>query len=462
MIVAKMITEPNWTDPYRSYVNNLQQFSLVIPGSSEWLRPEFEGAKLAQQASDLKRLNEPERVDKFMELFASAMALQPRRPSVEAYVIAQMHCLPTYDAYHAAQYVAAELKRSDRHECHTQYIALFNEIPRVIKARRSIIDDWRSDGNTRVDLDTLLLQLVDAVPQLPPHSNSVAERIAKKRAIEAMLAATLPTLPAQNLAPRFDALVSTARAISPKLVETLAPLLSQLPAEERAAKFDGLLSIAQQHNGASAPMLVAHLPLLSNNDRPARWHALLQVATQHRATGMIEPLLNAAVDLPDEHAGAACAAVRSFADQSLEPSRDRNANTVLAAVASRLSAIPQAEQQPMYEWLLRKVSEFPAHSQVLSRSQLQSRVELLSCLITQIHRSPDDKKREIFDMLTRMLNCATPHNSRDALAALEAPFQLRDSSANFSPFAQPWIDEWRKRCKDPTQSHLARIAFRSA
>ncbi|MCG1054456.1 hypothetical protein KQH49_05565 [Mycetohabitans sp. B5] len=459
MIIAKMINEPNWTDSCRSYFNSLQQFSLVIPGLSEWLRPELEGAKLAQQASDLKRLNEPKRVDKFTEIFASAMTLQPRRPSVEAYIIGQMHCLPTYDAYRAAQYVAAGLKQTDLHECQAQYIALFNEIPRVVNAIPSIIDDWRSDGDTRANLHALLLQLIDAAPQLPPHSNSVAERIVKKKATEAMLAAALPKLPAQDLAPRFDALVSTAHAISPKLVETLAPLLSQLPTEERAAKFDGLLSVVQQHGGASAPTLVAHLHLLSNNDRPARWHALLQVATQHRITGVIEPLLNTAVRLPGEHASAACAAVRSLADQSLDPSRDRNANTVLAAVASQLSAVPQAEQQPMYEWLLRKVSEFPTQSQVLSRSQLHSRVELLSCLVAQIHRSPDDQKREVFDMLARMLDCATPHNSRDAQTALEDPFRLRGSSVNFSPSSQPWIDQWRKRCTDPTQSRLARIAF---
>lgn len=451
MTIAKMITEPDRTGPYRSHFNSLQRYSSVIPGSSNWLAPEFEVAQLAQQASDLKRLKESERVGKFNEIFASATALRPRRPRVEAYIIGQMRCLPTYDAYRAAQDVAAKLKQSDRNPCHAQYIALFDEIPRIV-------GDWRPNVDTHANLHTLLLQLVDAASQLPPHSNSVDEKIAKKTATGAMLAAVLPQLDAPDLAPRFDALVNTARVINSKLVETLASVLSKLPAEERAAKFDNLLSVVQKHDGASAPTLATHLDVLSNNDRPARWHALLQVAMQHRIAGMIKPLLNAAVNLPGEDVGAACVAVRRLADQSLDPSRDRSANTILAAVASQLSAIPQTEQQPMYEWLLRKVSEFPTQSQILKRSQLRSRVELLSCLVAQIHRSPDEQKREVFDMLARMLDCATPHNSRDAQAALEDPFRLRGSSVNFSPSSQPWIDQWRKRCTDPTQSRLARIA----
>lgn len=463
MTIAKMVgIEPDWTSPYTSYVNNLQQLSSVIPGLSEWLKPELESAKLAQQASDLKQLNEPERVDKFKEIFTRAMALQPRRPQVEAYVIGQMHCLPTYDAYLAAQHVTAKLKQSAPHECHAQYIALSREIPRVVKATPRIIGDWRSPPDTRANLNALLLQLVDAASQLPPHSNSANEKITKKRATEAMLAAVLPMLSAQDLVPRFDALVNIAHTISPKLVAVLAsrlPTLLLLPAEERAAKFDNLLSIVQKHDGASAPTLAAQLYVLSDNDQPARWHALLQVAIQHRIAGMIQPLLNAAVYLPGEDAGAACAAVRHLADQSLNPSKDRDANVILAAVAGKLSAIPQAEQQPMYEWLLRQVNKFPTQEQVLERSALRSRVELLSCLVTEIHRSPDDKKREVFDMLTRMLDCATPHNSRDAQTALEDPFRLRGRPANFSPSSQPWIEQWSKRCTDPTQSRLARIAF---
>ncbi|MEJ2768055.1 hypothetical protein [Mycetohabitans sp. B46] len=348
-----------------------------------------------------------------------------------------MHCLPIYDAYRAAQRVAAELKQSDPRECHAQYIALFRETLRIVKATPHIIGDWRSSSDTRANLHTLLLQLVDAAPLLPPHSNSVEERIVKKRATEAMLAAVLPMLTAQDLTPRFDAMVNIARTTNPKLVETLAPRLLFFSAPERTAKFDHLLSIVQEHDGAWAPTLAAQLYVLSNHDKPTRWHALLQVATQHRIAGMIKPLLDAAVHLPGEEAGAACAAVRRLADQSLNPSRDRNANAVLAAVAGKLSALPQAEQQPMYEWLLRQVSQFPTQGQVLDLSALSSRVELLSCLVTEIHRSPDEKKREVFDMLTRVLDCTMPQNSCDAQTALADPFRLRGRPANFLPSSQP-------------------------
>jgi hypothetical protein len=406
--IAQILSEPQRGAPYKPNYDSLLAFSRTTTGLFKLLKPELNVARAAMKASKLRQLGEDKGLKAFKEAFTNASELRPPRPTVQAYVINQIRCLPTHDVHEAVQHVTTRLNESDRNLCRAQYIALFDPIPHIIKG-------WQSNRNRPAtspsNLRLLLLHLLDFTLQNIPSSGTISDTPIMKTATTTMLAAILGKLPLADITPRFDALVQVAQTHNTKLAIALAEILPRLPSDGHTQRFD-------------------------------RWDALLQIATQHQIVGVIEPLLDAAGRLPDSDKCAAYAAIRNLADPLLIPSQEPKTRSILAAFAGTLSTLPEAEQQPTYEWLLRKVDAFRLQDRALDLPDLKSHVALLSCLVTEIHRSPEEQRRAIFDMLAHKLERATAHSNRDVQAALESLSELCATLEGFSPSLQPWIGEW--------------------